>query len=100
MNTPSTDEQLYAVENYHNVKLWEALQDLQSNPSYKLLIEGEYLGDNVLRNTSILTAPATVQNGVQSEVMGDLMAASRFTGFLHRIEQLGNIPAEYDDSEE
>ncbi len=100
MNTQTTDEQLYMKENNYNVKLWKALEELQRTPAYKLVFEDEYLGKNVVRNTSILTAPSTIHNGTQSEIMGELLGASRLVGFLHRIEQLGNIPADYEDSED
>lgn len=96
-----TDERLKEIkEEEEAIKLYEALQRLDKNEDFKLLIRQKYLRDSVLDNFSLLAHPAIKKNGERPDVMEEMVAKSNLNLFLLNIEQTGKYLIEEDNAEE
>lgn len=79
MSNPENEE-LATIDNTADLLMGEALERLENNPDYKLVIEQGYLQDSVLNSMSLLAVPQMRQD--RPGVMEDLVAASNLKYYL------------------
>ena len=80
MSNPEQQVELETIDNTKDLLMGEALERLERNPDWKLVIEEGYLQDSVLNSMSLLAVPQLRND--RGGVMEDLVAASNLKYYL------------------
>lgn len=88
-HTQAAEIQIDLDEAKKKVKLLEALERLQRNKDYKLLIEEEYLRQEPLRLVSCLADPALQAPHMQASFVADMRAGSALNSFYLLVRRNG-----------
>lgn len=87
----NTDFEAYTKSIEHEIKLSEALERLENNPDFKLVIIDGYLNSKALDSVSLLARPEIKKRGERADIMEDLVAISNFQYYLWMIKELGGV---------
>ena len=68
--------ELETTENQYWVDQYAALERLQKNKDFEMVIMNGYLRDKVLNSVSLLAVPAIKKAGERGDIMEDLVAIS------------------------
>lgn len=99
MSNQETEVELETVGREYWVDMLEALERLEKNVDFKLVIMDGYLKDKVLDGVSLLAHPDVKKRGERSDIMEDLVASSNLKYHLSMIHNLGGA-AKQDLEEE
>jgi len=91
------NEAIASVENQYWVNLKEALDRLNSNEDFKLVIKEGYFKDKAVNGVSMLATDYVVQNGVRPRVMEALVAISQLEDYFATIQSMGTIDNESEE---
>ena len=81
--------ELITVDTEGWLDLLEAMERLEKNPDFKMIIEEGYMKENVLDSVSLLAEPSVKKQGLRGEVMEDLVSASNLAYYFKMIRNLG-----------
>ena len=99
MSTQTAENvELEMTERTMLVQKYEALQRLKNNKDFQIVVLDGYLKEKAVDGVSLLGTDYIVDNNLRSKLMEELVAISRFEGYMRMIENLG-APA-YEDEEE
>lgn len=90
------DVELEYSENNYWVEMYEALQELQEQPSFKKVIEEGYFKDKAVNGVSLLATDYVRHNGMRGNIMEELVAISALENYFQTIVNKG---APVDDDE-
>ena len=93
------NKDLLTVENEYWVTMHDALERLENNPDFKLVIKEGYFKDKAVNGVSMLATDYVKSNGLRGDVMEQLVAISQLEDYFATIHNLGTIPADDDDEE-
>lgn len=102
MNTEQEEHELETISVEHHRVMGEALERLEKNPDFKLVIQEGYLKDKVLASVSLLAVPQISDQGKRPGVFEDLIAASNLQYFfqaVHSFHEGCKNPILSDDEE-
>ena len=71
------------------IQMLEALERLEKNKDFQLVILNGYMKDEVLRITSLLANPTIKTQGKRADVMEMLVAISTFGEYMNTIKAMG-----------
>lgn len=89
MNTPATEEELMSIEINYWLDQAQALERLQQNADFKLVIEEGYFKDRVLDGVSLLATDYVKKSGTRPDIMENLVAISRLQDHFAMIKNMG-----------
>lgn len=93
--------QLTLDEAKKKVKLGEALERLERNKDFKLLIDEEFLKQESIRQVSLLSDPAFQTPHMQASIVADMRAGSTLQAFFRLVSRNASMSAQaVHDSEE
>jgi hypothetical protein len=78
----------------------EALERLQKNDDFNLLVTKGYFQDEVARLTSLLSSDYLIGQGKRQLIMEALTAVSYFDMYLRDVESLRPVAEDEDDTAE
>ena len=81
----------------------EALERLEKNPDFKLVIEEGYFKDRAVSGVSILASDQVKNAGKRTDVMEGLIAISALQDHLQTVHAMGQAikdEAEYDEDDD
>jgi len=99
-NQEKDQVELETVERDQWIKRVEALERLERNDDFKMLILEGYLRDKVLESVSLLGIPEIKKQGHRPDVMEDLIACSNLQYYLAMVKNLGSVAKEDRDEGE
>ena len=85
-----TQEELETIETQHYADMKQALERLEKNPDFKLVILDGYMKDKALDAVSLLAEPAIKAQGQRPDLMEDLVATSNLGYHFKMIKNLGS----------
>jgi hypothetical protein len=94
------NKDLLTVENEYWVNLHNALERLEQNDDFKLVIKEGYFKDKAVNGVSLLATDYVKKAGARGDIMEQLVAISQLEDYFATIHNLGTIPADADDDEE
>ena len=99
MSTQTAENvELESVERAMLVQKYEALQRLKDNKDFQIVVLDGYLKEKAVDGVSLLGTDYVLDNNLRGKLIEELVAISRFEGYMRMIENLG-APA-YEDDEE
>jgi len=104
INQAKTDEieegllEVPEAETLYWVKLKEALDRLNKNEDFKLVIKQGYFKDKAINGVSLLATDYVRQNGLRNEVLETLVGISLLEDYFATVQSMGTISP--DDEEE
>jgi hypothetical protein len=93
------NKDLLTVENEYWVTMHDALERLETNEDFKLVIKQGYFKDKAINGVSLLATDYVKKAGARGDVMEQLVAISQLEDYFATIHNLGTIPADADDEE-
>lgn len=94
-----SEQEMLQIENQYWMDMALALERLEKNPDFKMVVLEGYFKDKAINGVSLLATDYIKQNGFRSDVMEQLIAISQLEDYFATIKSLGTAPVE-DDSEE
>jgi len=77
----------------------EALERLENNKDFKILILEGYFRDKAITGTSILASDQIKQSGARTDVMEALIAVSSLQDHFNTIKAMGTVIDEEEDED-
>ena len=100
MNTQTAENvELETVERTQMVQKYEALQRLKDNKDFQVVFLEGYLKEKAIASVSLLGTEYIVHNNLRAQLMEELVAISRFEGYMAMIDNLGAPEVVYEDEE-
>lgn len=90
--------ELLTADNGKFIEQYEALQRLEQNEDFKILILDGYLKTNALDSVSLLARPDIKKRNERGDVMEDLISVSNLRYYFDMVTRLGQS-ALYDKIE-
>lgn len=101
LGTQVQEIQLTLDEAKKKVKLGEALERLERNKDFKLLIDEEFLKQEAIRQVSLLSDPAFQTPHMQASVISDMRGGATLQSFFRLVSRNASMAAQaVHDSEE
>lgn len=96
----NTEQEILRVENVYWADMAQALERLEKNEDFKLVILEGYFKDKAINGVSLLATDHVKRGGFRGDIMEQLVAISQLEDYFMTIKGLGTVPPESDDEVE